>query len=460
MMDVMASPAPRPICTTPPPSAAPLPTEISAYAKTGNSTPPPVVPVVVVAPKEEFSDVTNKTVQRLARPRALSLSFGSFGTEEDLLMQIQSHTMDPPLEASQMKALEKREAPRPRASSLSMLFSNDETFLEDCQDAFNVDITLDAFAEVDNLLAQDYDSNGLFGNSHLENPVNIKTEGKSRRRGMSGEYQEGRKRQRFPNPKFGDISYNGKKNPDPMEFDALMECEEDIRSRRKGSIGNGMTRGTTRPKVKYCRLCIEPGCTKNAQGATRKCIAHGGGRRCIVDNCTKSAQGTTRKCKAHGGGRRCSFPNCTKSARGSTNKCKAHGGGRRCEADGCNNSAAGSTFRCITHGGGRKCIVENCTKSAAGSTPKCKAHGGGRRCVIEGCTKSAQGATYKCIAHGGGRRCSVAGCPKSAQGATDKCKAHGGGKRCNHDHCNKTVYRATDKCKAHGEALKSFFKTE
>jgi hypothetical protein len=378
----------------------------------------------------------------------MSLSFGSFGTEEDLLMQIQSHAMDPPpSEASSQKPRAgsiSMDGRKPRAGSLSMLFANDDTFLEDCQDAFNVDITLDAFAEVDNLLFSDYDSNKhLFGNGQLDNPLQIKSES-MKREGEFGEFPS-TKRQRLPNPKFS-------VKEEPFEsFDAAaLGFDEDLNP-LKGLIGGDLSRGTSRPKVKYCRLCIEPGCTKNAQGATRKCIAHGGGRRCVVDGCTKSAQGTTPKCKAHGGGRRCVFPNCVKSARGLTSLCKAHGGGRRCGAEGCNNSAAGSTFRCITHGGGRKCIIEGCTKSAAGSTPKCKAHGGGRRCVIEGCTKSAQGATYKCIAHGGGRRCSVQGCTKSAQGATDKCKLHGGGKRCSADGCNKTVYRATNKCKAHGD---------
>jgi hypothetical protein len=416
---------------------------MSATPKTGNGTPPPVEPVV----QASEDDITHKVVQRLARPRALSLSFGSFGTEEDLLMQIQSRTMDPPSEASQM--INRNNTTRPRAGSLSMLFANDDTFLEDYQDAFNVDITLDAFAEVDNLLSSDIEkgNGGLFGNN-----VQIKSE---KKRGADQSDDVNTFKRQRSNSLFGNINnLFGDEDEDPasafLDSDNLAAFADE---------GEGNTRGTSRPKVKYCRLCIEPGCTKNAQGATRRCIAHGGGRRCVVDNCTKSAQGTTRKCKAHGGGRRCTFLNCTKSARGSTNKCKAHGGGRRCEAPGCNNSAAGPRPKpgqldgCITHGGGRKCIIDGCTKSAAGSTPKCKAHGGGRRCVVENCTKSAQGATYKCIAHGGGRRCSVQGCPKSAQGATDRCKTHGGGKRCNADSCNKTVYRATDKCKAHGDSL-------
>jgi hypothetical protein len=414
-------------------------------------------------------DITDKAVERVKRNRAMSLSFGSFGTEDDLLLQIQAHSTALPEQKARAGSIS---GSRKRSGSLSMLFANDDTFLEDCQvsqprtlaltirilndhspyslfpqDAFNIDITLDTLAEVDNLLYSDYDSTrNLFGNGQLENPLQqIKPEPNYLKRDEEQDNFPLAKRQRNPNPK-----YSVKEEPFGSFDETVMDFDE-----LKGSI-TAPALGTARSKVlgkgKYCRLCIEPGCTKNAQGATRKCIAHGGGRRCVVDGCTKSAQGTTPKCKAHGGGRRCVFPNCTKSARGLTSKCKAHGGGRRCGADGCNNSAAGSTFRCITHGGGRKCIIDGCTKSAAGSTAKCKAHGGGRRCQIEGCTKSAQGATYKCIAHGGGRRCSVLGCTKSAQGATDRCKTHGGGKRCNVDGCNKTVYRATDKCKAHGDS--------
>jgi hypothetical protein len=320
---------------------------------------------------------------------------------------------------------------------------------------------------------------------NLKQSTQIKSEPGLLKRGSQSEGRGLAKRQRKSNPKFYGEEYNSTKYGENVKLkqksvkDKLKQ-EIDLEVLSNLDILNGVgsletdllsgypedansARGTARqkvPKVKYSRLCIEPECKKNAQGATRKCIAHGGGRRCIVDDCTKSAQGTTRKCKGHGGGRRCSFSDCTKSARGSTEKCKAHGGGRRCEKDGCNNSAAGSTFLCITHGGGRKCIVDHCTKSAAGSTPKCKAHGGGRRCMVKDCAKSAQGATFKCIAHGGGRRCSIDSCTKSAQGATNKCKAHGGGKRCDTDGCNKTVYRATGKCKTHGEATLPLFMIE
>jgi hypothetical protein len=319
-----------------------------------------------------------------------------------------------------------------------------------------------------NSKVSDFGISGLF-NSAIE----IKPEPGLLKRGAQSEGRGLAKRQRVPNPYFYGAEYNSSKPKYGENVKFKREIDLDIlngvnsvdTALLSGYEEHGtkfISRGTARhassmvpavPKVKYSRLCIEPECMKNAQGATRKCIAHGGGKRCIVDDCTKSAQGTTRKCKAHGGGRRCNSVNCTKSARGSTEKCKAHGGGRRCGKDDCNNSAAGSTFRCITHGGGRKCIAEGCTKSAAGSTQKCKAHGGGRRCMVEGCAKSAQGATFKCIAHGGGRRCNINGCTKSAQGATDKCKAHGGGKRCDTEGCNKTVYRATARCKAHGEAI-------
>jgi hypothetical protein len=42
--------------------------------------------------------------------------------------------------------------------------------------------------------------------------------------------------------------------------------------------------------ARYSRMCVVEGCPKNAQGPTRKCIAHGGGRRCVVEGCAKSAQ--------------------------------------------------------------------------------------------------------------------------------------------------------------------------
>jgi hypothetical protein len=181
---------------------------------------------------------------------------------------------------------------------------------------------------------------------------------------------------------------------------------------------------------RWQRACLEPECTKSAQGGTDKCIAHGGGKRCIEPDCTNSAKGGTDKCIAHGGGKRCIEPDCTNSAKGATDKCSAHGGGKRCIEPDCTKSARGGTDKCSAHGGGKRCIEPDCTKSVQGGTDKCSAHGGGKRCIEPDCTKSARGATDKCFAHGGGKRCIEPDCTKSAIGATDKCKAHGGGKRC------------------------------
>jgi hypothetical protein len=93
---------------------------------------------VMSAKEEAFGEApaTHKAVQRLTRPRAMSLSFGSFGTEEDLLMQIQSHAIDATPEVASTQKIRAGSismGTRPRAGSLSMLFANDDTFLEDCQ---------------------------------------------------------------------------------------------------------------------------------------------------------------------------------------------------------------------------------------------------------------------------------------------------------------------------------------
>ena len=52
------------------------------------------------------------------------------------------------------------------------------------------------------------------------------------------------------------------------------------------------------------KKCVEPDCTKGAEGKTGRCIAHGGGRRCVEPNCMSSARDNTGRCVAHGGGRR------------------------------------------------------------------------------------------------------------------------------------------------------------
>jgi hypothetical protein len=128
------------------------------------------------------------------------------------------------------------------------------------------------------------------------------------------------------------------------------------------------------------KRCVEPGCTKGAEGKTDKCVAHGGGKRCVEPGCTKGAEGKTDKCIAHGGGKRCVEPGCKASAIGKTDKCKAHGGGKRCVEPGCKASAKGKTDKCVAHGGGKRCVEPGCTKGAEGKTDKCVAHGGGKRC--------------------------------------------------------------------------------
>ena len=47
-------------------------------------------------------------------------------------------------------------------------------------------------------------------------------------------------------------------------------------------------------------------------------------RCCVHGNCEKLAQGTTKLCKAHGGGRRCRVSNCKEIARGHWSLCANH----------------------------------------------------------------------------------------------------------------------------------------
>ena len=126
-------------------------------------------------------------------------------------------------------------------------------------------------------------------------------------------------------------------------------------------------------------------------------------RLCLVEGCTKFAQGVTRCCTKHGGGKRCTYPGCTKGAVGSTQNCVAHGGGKRCKAKDCTKSAIPMYDFCFAHGGGKRCAYTGCTKGARATTLYCIGHGGGKRCKIKNCSKSDQGAGL-CIAHGGGRR--------------------------------------------------------
>jgi hypothetical protein len=82
----------------------------------------------------------------------------------------------------------------------------------------------------------------------------------------------------------------------------------------------------------------------------------------------------------------CQEADCSKlAADGSTRHCKAHGGGKRCQHEGCSKSAVqgGGTLHCVAHGGGKRCQQAGCLKSALGDTEHCVAHGGGRRCQEE-----------------------------------------------------------------------------
>ena len=119
------------------------------------------------------------------------------------------------------------------------------------------------------------------------------------------------------------------------------------------------------------RLCQHPdGCSRYAQGNTRLCITHGGGRRCHHHGCTKSVQGAQGQfCIAHGGGRRCQVPGCTRSSRGNSDRCVHHGGGVRCHFEGCNKSAQRPSDYCIAHGGGKRCSVHGCGNSSRTTNP-------------------------------------------------------------------------------------------
>mmetsp|Transcript_26046 Transcript_26046/g.49470 ORF Transcript_26046/g.49470 Transcript_26046/m.49470 type:complete len:386 (+) Transcript_26046:294-1451(+) len=76
------------------------------------------------------------------------------------------------------------------------------------------------------------------------------------------------------------------------------------------------------------KSCEYDGCTKFARGNTKRCVAHGGGRRCLFERCNRAARGKEGTCIAHGGGKRCTHTGCSKSAVGRSNLCIAHGGGR------------------------------------------------------------------------------------------------------------------------------------
>jgi len=120
-----------------------------------------------------------------------------------------------------------------------------------------------------------------------------------------------------------------------------------------------------------------------------------------VSGCERYAQGNTKLCISHGGGRRCEVPGCTKSVQGARSfRCIAHGGGRRCEVTECSRSARGSSNRCVHHGGGIRCAVVNCDKSAQRPSDYCINHGGGKRCTVLGCLNGSRPQhPHLCISH-------------------------------------------------------------
>lgn len=210
----------------------------------------------------------------------------------------------------------------------------------------------------------------------------------------------------FPQNSIEDSDYN--------KFCRIQGCNEPICNDTDTSIllpaSDSITNASTpRKPYTYCikhnvtpRLCehsAEP-CTKRAQGNTRFCIAHGGGRRCTYPGCDRGARDKFF-CAGHGGGKRCFVPNCGKSAVGGSNMCTGHGGGKRCDhQSGCTKSAQAGTRFCVKHGGGRKCVVQGCEKVARGRTSHCAAHGGGVRCRMDGCNRVAIGRRQLCRAHG------------------------------------------------------------
>ena len=144
-----------------------------------------------------------------------------------------------------------------------------------------------------------------------------------------------------------------------------------------------------------CSLLI---CKENAINGSSVCSKHIRIKTCSFDGCNKCAQGSTKFCISHGGGRRCKAIGCLKGAR-DRNFCANHGGGKRCKEIGCNKSAVGSTDLCTSHGGGKKCGHDNCTKSAQSPSFFCARHGGGRKCRVENCIKVARGKTLYCSSH-------------------------------------------------------------
>jgi len=210
----------------------------------------------------------------------------------------------------------------------------------------------------------------------------------------------------------------------------------------------------------YCKSCGGGsrceylGCTDSTEGQTDLCIAHGGSQRCSHhEGCIQAARGKSGLCIQHGSGKRHQTEKCTKNVEGLAGLCISHGGGHRCQASGCTRGAQGNSMFCRAHGVGKCCTAPGCTKDAGGTAPLCKGRGGGKSCEYQGggiCTKRVLGGTNFCVAHGGGMRCAVPDCLKRVRGRADLCVRHGGGKRCKFEGCGKSKQAETNFCKARG----------
>lgn len=252
------------------------------------------------------------------------------------------------------------------------------------------------------------------------------------------------------------------------------------------------------PKKSRQRYCTYEACTAYARETlTRRCIAHGGGRRCAVRGCTRQSADSRRNlatpgfCKAHGGGRRCIVKGCSTSARTPSEYCRKHQRGtpeeqsgapvhrRKCDDEsGCEKFAQHGTHYCIAHFRFGSCVEPGCIERAPARVDgksKCYLHGSTypfsqtrwaslqrarsqkptsgsdpsasqakrrrterQRCVVDGCTRFArESKSGRCIGHGGGRRCTTSGCSKSAIDKFGKCATHSEFKQCQVQGCPK-----------------------
>jgi len=202
----------------------------------------------------------------------------------------------------------------------------------------------------------------------------------------------------FPQP-FTSFPFPAISSHDSILQKRKLELEHDINAHSKKTLAAVAAANAAQMNSQMnSRTCQHPGCQKCAQGSTKFCISHGGGRRCTVPGCAKGARDKFF-CAAHGGGKRCNFPQCTKAAVGGSFRCTSHGGGKRCKIPDCPRSAQSSTDFCVRHGGGRKCKHEGCTKVSRGKTSFCASHGGGSRCAVENCAKAAVSKQTHCRSH-------------------------------------------------------------